>query len=143
MRRSLVMVISVALMLGACGGDDSDPAAVLAGFEDARNSGDVDAVMAFYAEDAVVENHALDNDGLATGKLEIFPLEARVPRIIGSTGGFEATDTEVSGNKVTFSSIFHNAQGECFSNRGHQITVKDDKITLHVWSDGEDPSLCE
>lgn len=143
MRRSLAMVISVVLMLGACGGDDSDPAAVLANYENTRNSGDVDAVMAFYAEDAVVENHPLDSgDGVATGVVEIRALEAQVPGIQGSTGGIEFTEMVVSGNTVTFKETFFNAGGACFSGAGNEVTVEDDKITLFVWGEEADPSLC-
>ena len=142
MRRSLVMVISVVVMLGACGGDEADPAAVLSGYQEARNSGDVDAVMAFYAEDAVVENHPLDSDGVANGTLEIRGLEARVPGIQGSTGGIEFTDLVVSGNTVTFKETFYNEDGDCFSGAGNEVTVEDDKITLFVWGEEEDPSLC-
>ncbi len=135
------MVISVALILGACGGDDADPAAVLADYQNARNSGDVDAVMAFYTEDAVVENHPRDSDGVANGVLEIRGFEAQVPGIQGSTGGIEYTDKVVSGNTVTFNRKFFNAEGDCFGGVGDVVTVEDDKIIRHVWGP-EDPSQC-
>ncbi len=123
---------------------DDDPAGVLADYAEARNSGDVDAVMASYADDAVYENHPLDNDELATGVAEIRSLEARVPQIQGSTGGIEYTEMVVSGNTVTFSHTFHNAQGDCFGSAGNGVTVEGDKITLYVSGDSvpDHPSLC-
>jgi hypothetical protein len=133
------------LVLAGCSDDDSgdaagsDPAAVLAAYQETRNSGDVDAVMAFYAEDAVVEN----DDGVATGVSEIRILEAEVPGIQGSTGGIEFTDLVVSGNTVTFKETFMNEAGDCFSSAGNEVTIEDGKITLYVWGDeGDSPSLC-
>lgn len=140
MRRRLVTLASLALVVAACGGDASDPAAVLADYEEARNSGDVDAVMALYAEDAVVRSHPLNEDE-ATGVAEIRVLEEQVPGIQGSTGGIEFVDLVVSGNVVTFDEVFHNAQGDCFSGGGNQVTVEDGKITLFVWGT-EDTDLC-
>jgi hypothetical protein len=43
---AIFVVIGFAMLLGACGGSDADPAEVLADYEKARNSGDVDAVIA-------------------------------------------------------------------------------------------------
>jgi hypothetical protein len=59
------------------GGRPKFLAAVLSDYESARNSGDVGAVMAFHAEDAVVESHPLDGDGIANGVGEIRSLEAQ------------------------------------------------------------------
>jgi ketosteroid isomerase-like protein len=135
------MMVASVLLLGACGGDDADPAAVLAEYEDARNSGDVDAHMAFYAEDAVVENHPLDSDGVANGVLEIRGFEGQVPGIQGSTGGIEFTDIVASGDTVTFNHKFFNATGACFGGVGDEVTVEDGKITRYVWGP-DDPSQC-
>jgi len=104
--------IGFALLLGACGWNNADPAAVLADYKDARNSGDVDAVIGFYAEDAVVKNHPRDGDAIADGVDEIRVLEGQVPGIQGSTGGIEFTDMVVSGNTVTFNHKFFNTSGE-------------------------------
>lgn len=142
MRRQFVIILFLAMIVGACGGGDADPAAVLAGYQEARNSGDVDAVMAFYAEDAVVEFHPLDDDGVASGIFEIRSLEAQVPGIQGATGGIEFTDLVVSGNVVTFNETFYNADGDCFSGAGNEVIVEDDKIILFEWGQEQDPSLC-
>ncbi len=141
MRRAFVATISAVLILGACGGD-ATPDEVLVDLQNVRNSGDVDAVMALYAEDAVVRDHPLDADGIATGVDEIRFLEAQVPGIQGSTGGIEFRDMTVSGSTVTFNTKFLNAEGDCFGGMGHQVTVEDGKITLADWGP-DDPSQCE
>ena len=141
MRRPLATVIFLALTASACGGDDSDAAAVLADYLEVWNSEDAEAVMVFWAEDAVLDGHPTVDGALATGKLEILPIEARMDGFQGSTGMMEFPNMAGSGNTVTFDSIFHNGLGECFSSTGHEVTVEDDKITLFVWGEG-DPSLC-
>ena len=141
MRRVVVAVISVMLVTAACGGEAS-PAEVLADFEEARNSGDIDAVMALYTEDAVVENHPAADNGISTGVAEIRVLELSALRIQGSTGSIEFIDSVVSGNTVTFKERFHNPAGECFSGGGNEVTVEDGKITRFVWGDEEAPNLC-
>jgi len=75
-----------------------DPAAVLVAYEDARNAKDVDALMALYADDAVVTGHPRDFDKLAEGVDEIRALEQQVPSIMGANGFTEFQVIEVSGN---------------------------------------------
>ncbi len=48
---------------------------------------------------------------------------------------------EVSGDTVTFDDIFHNAEGDCFSATGNEVTVENDLITLLVFGDTE-ADLC-
>jgi ketosteroid isomerase-like protein len=138
-----ITAIVMALVLTAvgCSSSSEDPESVLRAYEAARNSGETDAVMALYAEDAVVENHPLDTTSPATGVLEIRGYEGQVPSIQGSTGGTEYTELEVSGNTVTFNHAFVNDDGTCFGGTGNQVTVDDDKITLFVWG-VEDPTQC-
>ena len=122
-------------------GQPSDPGQVLADYAAARNSGDVDGVIEFYAEDAVVENHpGDDDDGVATGTAEIRALEEQVPAIQGSGDGIELIDVGVSGNTVTFDTRFFRRGAEadssvipfCGGARDNQVTVEDGKITLFV-----------
>ena len=116
------------------------PEEVLADYTAVRNSGDVDGVLEFYTEDAVVENHPLDDDGIATGTVEIRALEEQVPAIQGSGDGIEFIDMVVSGSTVTFNTRFFSrpagtASGvipACGGGTDHQGTVEDGKITLYV-----------
>ena len=137
MRRLLTAVISLALILGACGGDDSDPAAVLTDYLEVWNAEDAEAVMVFYAEDAVLEGHPSDPDGLTTGKSEILVIEERLDGLQGSTGTMEYINMEVSGDTVTFDNIFNNAAGACFSSTGSVATIENGLITLIVWGNPE------
>ena len=130
--------------------DQPGPDEILTEYADTRNSGDVDGVMAFYAEDAIVENHPLDDDGVATGIDEIRALEEQIPAVQGSGDGQEVIDMVVSGNTVTFNTRFfygadgtRNSSGEagCAGGRGHRVTVEDGKITLFVGGP-ESPTLC-
>ncbi len=89
--------------------------------------------MVFYTEDAVIEGHPSDPDGLTTGKSEILVIETSLNGFQGSTGTMEYLNMEVSGDTVTFDNIFLNGSGECFSSTGSVMTVEDDKIALIVW----------
>ena len=127
----------------------ASPDKVLVDYQEARNSGDVDGVMEFYAEDAVYENHPLDDDGVATGTAEIRALEEPVPAVQGSGDGIEIIDMVVSGNTVTFNTrFFYGADGiasggeaGCAGGRDSQVTVEDGKITLWVGG-SESPIQC-
>ncbi len=141
MRRLLTTLISLALILGACGGDDSDPAAVVTEYLEVWNAENGEAVMVFYAEDAVVENHPNVDGATATGKTEILAIERSMDGFQGSNGTMEYINMEVSGDTLTFDNIFINGSGECFSSTGDKVTVEGDKITLYVFGD-LDADLC-
>jgi ketosteroid isomerase-like protein len=148
LRKSLVGFAAFALVVAACSdddsdsADDSDPAAVLTDYLEVWNAEDAEAVMVFYADDAVIEDHPTDTDELATGKSEILVIETSLNGFQGSTGTMEYINMEVSGDTVTFDSIFR-AGGDCFNANGNEATIKDDLITLIVWDGGDtDVDLC-
>ena len=141
MHSTFVVAISVVLTLGACGGDDSDPAAVLADYLEVWNAEDGEAVMVFYAEDAVIENHPTVDRVTATGKSEILVIEASLDGFQGSAGTMEYVNMEVSGDTVTFDNIFISGDGSCFSSGGSEATIENDLIVLVVWGD-TDTDLC-
>ena len=143
----IIVLVGLAVVLLNQGDDtpvagQTSPEEVLADYTAAINSGDIDGAMEFYAEDAVVENHPLDDDGVATGTAEIRALEEQVPAIQGSGDGIELIDQAVSGNTVTFNEMFfwrRTAGADsgvipaCESSTDNQVTVEDGKITLYVW----------
>ena len=135
MRRLIATLISLALILGACGVDDSDPAAVVTEYLEVWNAENGEAVMVFYAEDAVVENHPNVDGATATGKSEILVIEEGMQRNQGSTGTMEYLNMEVSGNTVTYDNIFINGDGACFSSAGSEMTIENGLITRLVWGD--------
>jgi hypothetical protein len=138
MNTRLLVATAVAVALAAVGcSSSSDPAAVVADYLEVWNAEDAEAVMVFYAEDAVIEGHPSDPDGLATGKSEILVIEATLNGFQGSTGTMEYLNMEVSGDTVTFDNIFINGSGDCFSSTGSVMTVEDDKIAGIVWGNPE------
>ena len=149
----VIVVVGLAVVLLNQGDDtpaaDASPEEVLADYAAARNSGDVDGVMEFYAEDAVVENHPLDDDGIATGTAEIRVLEEQVPGHQGSGDGVEYIDILVSGNRVTFDYMFFSRPAgadlsvipSCLGATDNQVTVEDGKITVFVYGP-ESETLC-
>jgi hypothetical protein len=140
--RSLIaVVLAVGLVVAGCS-SSSDPAAVVADYLEVFNAEDGDAVMVFYAEDAVIEGHPDESsDGLATSTSEILAIETAMNIHQESTGTMEYVNMEVSGDTVTFDSIFINGDGDCFSSSGTVVTVEDGKIARMVWGD-LDTGLC-
>ena len=151
MRVIVGIATAIALLAIGCSSESEDPADVMSDYEAARNSGDVDAVMALYAENAVVKDHPLhpNTTSVVTGIDEIRALEEQVPAIQGSGDGIEFLDMQVSGNTVTFNTrFFYGADGTassgiagCAGGKDHQVTVEDDKITLYVGG-FQDPIQC-
>jgi hypothetical protein len=139
------LVLAGMLIIASCGddddGDQADPAAVLTDYLEVFNAEDGEAVMVFYADDAVMEGHPDDTDELATGKSEILVIETGMQVHQGATGTMEYINMEVSGDTVTYDDIFHNAEGDCFSSTGSVATMKDGLITLIVFGD-TDADLC-
>ena len=152
--RVVAGVLVAVLVLAGCSDDDSgdaagsDPAAVLAAYQEARNSGDMDALMAFYSDDAVVTNAPFDSistgedEPVATGVDEIRALESERPSFQRPEDATEFINVQVSGNRVTFDQTFFNDEEECFGDSGNEVTIEDGKITLYAWGP-EDRSLCE
>jgi ketosteroid isomerase-like protein len=138
---AIVMTL-VSTAVGCSSSSEEDLESVLRAFETARNAGDVDVVMEFYAQDAVVKDGPLDEDAIANGNDEIRSMEAQVSGIQGSTGGIEFLDMTVSGNTATFNHKFLNADGGCFGGTGDQVTIEDGEITLYEWGP-DDPGQCE
>ena len=148
-----IVLVGLAVVLLNQGDDtpaaDASPEEVLTDYAAARNSGDINAVVAFYAEDAVVENHPLDDDGIATGTAEIRVLEEQVPGHQGSGDGVEYIDILVSGNRVTFDYMFFSRPAgadlsvipSCLGATDNQVTVEDGKITVFVYGP-ESETLC-
>jgi hypothetical protein len=124
-------------------GPPDGPAAVLAEYQEARNAGDVDALMSLYATTAVVNEHPLDEGRfpVAFGVDEIRLLEAQVPGIQRAENATEYSAIEVSGNRATFTQRFIDDAGSCSSSAGNEIVVQDGKITQYTWGD-ESADVC-
>jgi ketosteroid isomerase-like protein len=153
-RLLVAMIVALTLTAMGCSSDSDDaaddPAAVLADYLEVWNAEDAEAVMVFYAEDAVVENHparaeieGIPNvDGKTmTGRAQILLIEEGMQGFQASTGTMEYLNMEVSGNTVTFDTRFINGSGSCFSSGGSETTVENGLITRVVWAD-TDGGMC-
>jgi ketosteroid isomerase-like protein len=149
-RLLIAMIVALTLTAMGCSSSSDDPASVLTDYAENRNSGDIDAVMALYADDAVVTDHVLDDDGVATGIDEIRVLEEQIPAVQGSGDGIEIFDVVVSGSTATFKTrFFYGADGVrntsgsagCSGSLDHTVTVESGKMTVLDWGTGSS-SLC-
>jgi|GEM_PF-770334 len=141
------IVAALTVIAGGCGSssdgasDDTvvDVSSVLAEYQAARNAGDLDALMALYADDAVVVDHPLDDDGTAQGIGEIRQLEAIVAAELDSVTEF--LDLEISGDTVIFAHKVTIDDRDCFAGSGDKVTVVGGKITLYDWG-VDDAGIC-
>jgi len=124
MRRSLTALISAALVFIACGSDGADPAATIEAYIDAYNGGDLDGVMALFAEDAVLTGHPFAD--LATGRSEIRVVHARE---VDGANSYTISNVEVSGNTVTWDHEWNT--DNCVT--GHSALIEDRKISSWTW----------
>lgn len=82
------------------------PAAVLAAYEEARNSNDYDALRELYADDAVITGHPLDTSDPQVADVDEF-VALKTQR--GNEHPEEATtfaNVEVFGDRATFAHLF-------------------------------------
>lgn len=135
MKRFLIgAAVAMALLLGACGGDDADPAATIQDYEAAHNSGDIDAVMELFTDDSVVNGHpfARRSEGLsAIRAVQVDDLAAAA-----ADDAYAFSAVEVSGDTVTWNSEWTSADGGRFCQFGHTAIIEDGKIRMWTWPSG-------
>jgi hypothetical protein len=135
--------VAVLVLAGCSDGDSSDaagsdPAAVLAAYQEARNSGDMDARMALYADDAVITGYPSDSASVGESEPvattdEIRQYESERPSFQRPEDATELFNIQVSGNRVSFDQRFFNDEGDCFGDSGNELTIEDGRITLYDW----------
>jgi hypothetical protein len=138
----VAVVVGVAVLLATADVEDTaGPASVLSAYGEALNSSDIDAVMALYADDAVVRDHPRDFDNIATGIDEIRALISEAPLVQGSGDGIEYFNVVESGATVMFhhrffygpNGIHSGGEAGCAGGVNDSITVVDGKITVYNW----------
>ena len=125
-----------------CGGDDEaseDPEAALTAYAEARTAGDIDALVALFAEDAVIVGHPF-----APGEeIDLAVFESLERNLANSQASTELSNIEADGNSATFTQTFVSPGFGCYATDGHQVTMADGKITRFVLNlDGSDPPNC-
>jgi len=120
------------------------PMAVIESYGEAYNSGDIDAVMAFFSEESVIVGHPLDfnntsSGGLAEGLTEIRSVQNRDLASAADTDAYSFSNFEVSGNTVTWDHNWTNSQGQEFCAAGNSAVIENGIITSWTWPT---PALC-
>jgi hypothetical protein len=121
-----MMVISVVLIISACGGDDTDPAATVESYIEAYNAGDIDLIMSHFIEDSVIFDHST-SFVTTTGLEEILRMHNRD---FSFGNGYTISNVETSGDTVTWDSVWGDNFG-CVE--GHTTVVEDDKMLTWAW----------
>jgi hypothetical protein len=127
-------VILMALILGACGGDDADPASTIEAFVVEYNAGNIDAVMALFSEESVITGHPFDAS--STGLAEILALHVGDMGAAASENAYMISNVEVTGTTVTWDHVWINNQGGEFCKFGQSAVVEEGIILSWTWPGG-------
>ncbi|MDC3402458.1 nuclear transport factor 2 family protein [bacterium] len=141
MKRVLLLVMLVvtgALVLAACNDDNdgsgssraADPVEVVEGYVAAYNAQDIDAVMAFFAEDAVIVDGTERIEGAeAIRAEELGAFEFHAP------GGeaYSISNVVVTDNAVTWDRLFEGIAHTCVGT-GDEAVVEDGKIVMWTFA---------
>ena len=128
MRRSLTMVVSVVLILGACGGDDTDPAATVESYIEAYNAGDLGLVMTHFTQDSVITGHPTGLSSVTNGLAAIRRLHTQD---LSFDVGYVISNVETSGDTVTWDSVW----GDDGCVQGQSTVVEDGKMVTWTWGE--------
>ncbi len=99
MKTRIILIIALVIALtlpAALQAQETDPEAVVTALYEAFNAGDVNAIAALYADDAVVRFP--DDDETLTGAEEIHPW---IEWLVGVNFAIEAVNVQVEGDTVT------------------------------------------
>lgn len=126
---------ALALLGGACGDQDGgdDPAAVIETYVSEYNAGDLEGVVALFADDATMIGHPFEAQ--ATGRDEIRSVHAEE---VGGTGTYTISNVAASGNTVSWDHVWvveDDGRRVEFCVDGHSATVEQGHITSWTWPD--------
>ena len=141
---SASVLLTATVLVSACGGDDdgsdsaraSDAAAVVEGYVAAYNAQDIERVMTFFADDAVILDDAQRDGGaeriegamaIRASELEGFSVHA--------PGGeaYSISNLVVTGNKVTWDHLFRGTAHTCVGT-GNEAVVENGKIVIWTFA---------
>jgi ketosteroid isomerase-like protein len=134
MKTRLTVFIVLALMLALPGtlfAQESDPEALARSVFEALNAGDVEAALALYADDAVLDLGAF---GKFSGMGE---LRAAFEHEVSLNASWELSDFQVEGNTVTFKSQYTSDAMRALGvtlEATEVMTIQDGKIATDTWT---------
>lgn len=145
-----ILVLFVA-MLGACSGAETGtadvetgtadaepgPADVVQSFVDAYNANDIDAVVALFAEDAVLRGHP-SGPPEAEGETIRNVFAASLGES-ASEEPYQVSNVQVENNTVTWDFVFTDSNGVEYCTDGHSAVIEGGKVVS--W-DFADPQRC-
>jgi hypothetical protein len=134
MKPSFVKLITAAVLLVACGGEDTGPAEVIEDFTVAYNAGDIDAVMTLFSEESVVTGHPFEarSEGLAAIRAVL--VEDR--NSAAPNDPYAISNAAITGNTVTWDHAWISAGGGQFCKDGHEAVIEDATILAWAWPGG-------
>jgi len=121
--------VMLALPLAVCA-QETDPVAVVTAMYEALNTGDIDAFLALYAEDAIIE---IVPFGAHTGHEEI---RTWAEGLMELNAEMELEILQVDGNVVTAKSWYSDDDWRAMGivlEAMEELTVEDGKITVDTW----------
>jgi hypothetical protein len=142
MKTRLIAVATLILVLavpGALYAQETDPVAVVNAMYEALNAGDIDAFLAQYAEDAVID---IVPFGTHTGHEEI---RVWAEGLMALNAEMKLEILQVDGNTVTAKSWYSDDDWKALGivlEATEELTVQDGKITADIWTTTEE-SLAE
>ena len=134
MRRSFMALAVAALILGACGGEDADPAEVVEDYIAAYNAGDIDGVMALFSEESVVTGHPFEARSEGLTAIRAVQVEGR--NSAAADEPYTISNIEVTGDTVTWDHVWRSDDGGQFCKQGHTAVISDGKILTWAWPGG-------
>ncbi len=107
------------------------------GFVDAYNSGDIDAVMAFFTDESVMTGHPFTAE--AAGPIAIRAVQSEDLASAATGAAYTISNVEVSVTTVTWDHVWNNNVGQQWCGVGHNAVIEDGKILSWTWPE---PFLC-
>lgn len=140
----LVTMVAVLALAGALYAQETDPESVVTASAEVFNAGDIEASMAFWADDAVV--YILPSPPHAGAHTGLEEIRAWFEGMIAVNGQIEVEILQVDGDTVTAKSRYWDdnvlALGIEYLEATEEYTVQDGKITAYTWTQ-TDESLAE
>lgn len=112
----------------------NDAATTIDAYIDAYNTGDIDAVMALFSEDSVMNAHPMDDE--AIGLAAIRAVQVQDLAAAAAENAYTISNLQVAGSTVTWDHVWTARDGRQSCQYGHIATVEDGKILSWTWPGG-------